>query len=121
MDKNKIDNRDVRELEEITFGIYSGDEIRKISVCKIDSSKITGNNDKNTGYGTVYDPRMGTIENNKLCETCGTNAWKCPGHFGHIELNEPIVHPLHYKRVIPFNTIMTNFKGNFYRCKKRFQ
>ena len=98
---SKTDSRDIREIDEITFGIYSSEEIRELSVCKVDSSKICST-DKNTGYSTVYDPRMGTIENGKLCETCGGTAWNCPGHFGHIDLNEPIVHPLHYKRVVDF-------------------
>jgi DNA-directed RNA polymerase beta' subunit len=29
-------------------------------------------------------------------------AWDCVGHFGYIDLNEPIIHPLHYKRVVDF-------------------
>lgn len=102
MEKNKNDSRDIREVDQIVFGIYSADEIRKLSVCKIDSSKI-GGLEKNL-YGTVYDPRMGTIENGKQCETCGegSSPWTCPGHFGHIELNECIVHPLYFKRVVDF-------------------
>lgn len=102
MNKTKQDSRDVREIEELLFGIYSAKEIQKLSVCKVDSSKI-GGIDKNL-YNTVYDPRMGTIENSVACETCGptSSPWTCPGHFGHIELSEPIVHPLHYKRVIDF-------------------
>jgi len=95
------DTREIREIDEIIFGIYSAEEIRRISVCKIDSSKLCST-DKNTGYGTVYDPRLGTIDNGVLCGTCTQNAWVCSGHFGHIELNEPIVHPLHYKRVVDF-------------------
>ena len=88
-------NNEIREISSIEFGLYSEAEILKISVCKID-------NPKKQGYGTVYDERMGTTDSSKICETCGQNAEKCPGHFGHIELNEPIIHPLFYKRVISF-------------------
>ncbi len=28
----------------------------------------------------------------KKCLTCGNTAARCPGHFGHIELAEPILH-----------------------------
>ena len=101
MERNKNDDRDIRELDEIMFGIYSAEEIKKLAVCKIDSSKLCSS-DKNTGYGTVYDPRMGTIENGVICETCLGTSWTCPGHFSYIELNESIVHPLHYKRVVDF-------------------
>ena len=91
--------QDVRELDEVIFGILSEKEIRDISVCQIDNPKLC---DKNGGYGTVYDPRMGPIENNKNCETCNMDIWKCSGHYGFIELNEYIIHPLFYKRVVDF-------------------
>jgi hypothetical protein len=91
--------KEVRDLDEIIFGILSETNIRDISVCQIDNPKLS---DKNGGYGTVYDPRMGPIENNKLCDTCNTGIWECPGHYGFIELNEPIIHPLFYKRVVDF-------------------
>jgi DNA-directed RNA polymerase beta' subunit len=84
-----------REIEYIEFGIYSPEEVEKMSVCKIVNAK-------KTGPGSVYDPRMGTTDSGYNCETCKQNAIKCPGHFGHIELNEPIVHPLYYKRVLAF-------------------
>lgn len=95
--------KDLGELEEITFGIYSAEEIKNISVAKITSSKLcSSSSDKNAGYGTVYDPRMGTIENGKNCESCNQDIWACVGHFGHIELHEPIIHPLFYKQVVSF-------------------
>ena len=93
--------KDLGELEEIRFGIYSAEEIRNISVCKVESSKLC-TTDKTSGYGTVYDPRMGTIENGVKCETCDLDVWGCPGHFGFIDLNESIIHPLFYKQVISF-------------------
>ncbi len=85
-----------REIECITFGIYSPEEVMKMSVCKVDSVK------KIVGTGTVYDPRMGTTDSSHRCETCKGDAKDCPGHFGRIELNEPVIHPLFYKRVGAF-------------------
>jgi DNA-directed RNA polymerase beta' subunit len=86
---------DTREISSISFGIYSTKEILDMSVCKIDNAK-------KSGYGSVYDERLGTTESSKQCETCGENAQNCNGHFGHIEFNEPIINPLHYRRVISF-------------------
>jgi hypothetical protein len=51
----------VKEINSITFGIYSPEEIIKQSVVRIDSNKLHGEN-------SVYDERMGILENNKLCE-----------------------------------------------------
>ena len=86
---------DTREIASITFGIYSTDEVLAMSVCKLDNAK-------KTGYGSVYDERMGTTDSAKQCETCGETAELCNGHFGHIEFNEPIIHPLFYRRVVSF-------------------
>ena len=88
-------DRDKREIKSIAFGIFSPEEILGMSVCKINIAK-------KSGYGTVYDERMGTTDSTKPCETCGQTAEFCPGHFGHIEFNEPIIHPLFYKRVVTF-------------------
>tara|TARA_Y100000389_G_scaffold202567_4_gene248242 strand:- start:105 stop:2855 length:2751 start_codon:yes stop_codon:yes gene_type:complete len=86
---------DTREISEISFGIYSAKEILGMAVCKVDNPKKSGPN-------TVYDDRMGTTDSTKKCETCGEDAHACQGHFGYIEMNEPIVHPLYYKRVVTF-------------------
>ena len=88
-------DHDTREIESITFGIYSPEEVLSMAVCKLD-------NVKKSGLGSIYDPRMGTTDSTQKCETCKENATECPGHFGYIQLNEPIVHPLFYKRVTAF-------------------
>jgi len=82
-----------KEIDSITFGIYSDDEIKNLSVCCV-------NNTKKTGLGSVYDPRMGPSLNNQLCQTCNNDAVKCPGHFGTIELYSKIIHPLYYRHVL---------------------
>ena len=87
--------RDTREIDEIVFGIYSAQEILDMAVCKIDNPKKSGPN-------TVYDDRMGTTDSTRTCETCNEGAHACQGHFGYIELNESIIHPLYYKRVVAF-------------------
>jgi DNA-directed RNA polymerase II subunit RPB1 len=43
--------------------------------------------------GGLMDPRMGTIDRNFKCQTCGESMSECPGHFGHIELARPVFHP----------------------------
>lgn len=81
------------EISSISFGVYSPKEITNMSVCSLDTVK-------KSGYGSVYDPRMGSIESSIQCETCKSNANKCHGHFGRIELCEPIIHPVYYRAVL---------------------
>jgi DNA-directed RNA polymerase beta' subunit len=82
----------VNEINTVRFGILSTEEILKLSVCEITSTKKTGS-------GSIYDRRMGAVDNS-LCETCGMDAMHCNGHFGHISLNCPIIHPLYVKSVM---------------------
>lgn len=73
------------------FGILSAEDIKKMAVCRIDNQKMQG-------PGSVYDPRMGCVESYQMCVTCGKKS-ECPGHYGYIELPEPILHPLLYKSI----------------------
>ena len=42
--------------------------------------------------GGLSDPRLGTIDRNFKCATCGEGMTECPGHFGHIELARAVYH-----------------------------
>lgn len=55
------------------------------------------------------DPRMGTIDRNFKCQTCGEGMSECPGHFGHIELARPAFHPgaYHTPALIPTVLILS--------------
>jgi DNA-directed RNA polymerase beta' subunit len=86
---------EIHDVKCIEFGIYSPEEIRAMAVCKVDSSKLTGS-------GSVYDDRMGyNAETNNNCITCGLKR-ECLGHFGYIDLAEPVLHPMFYKIISTF-------------------
>ena len=95
-----MSQKEVYDIDKIIFGVFSPDEIIKMSVCKIDNPKLC--NSGSNSIGTVYDSRLGTVDNSKLCGTCNLDIWNCAGHFGYIQLAEPVVHPLYYKQVISF-------------------
>ena len=79
------------EISYVQFGILSSEDIKKLSVCEITSTKLSGMN-------SVYDPRMGTLDETP-CATCNMNSKNCTGHFGHISLATRIMNPL-YNRLI---------------------
>lgn len=81
------------EIEHIQFGILSSDAILKMSVCELNSVKLIGPN-------SVYDSRMGVLELNEICPTCNENSKNCVGHFGHIHLNESVLHPLYHRLIL---------------------
>ena len=83
-------------IHRLSFGIWSPTETTERSVAEINSPKLTGDNME----GTVYDPRLGSMDPHHDCVTCGRSSKNCPGHFGHINLNHALVHPLHHKHVL---------------------
>jgi DNA-directed RNA polymerase beta' subunit len=85
----------VFNIDKIVFGTLSAQEILNMGVCEINSNKLNG-------LGSVYDERMGVIENGKICLKCEKDNKSCTGHFGYIELHQPIIHPLYYKTIILF-------------------
>ncbi len=80
----------VGEIEGIQFGIFSAEEIRNMAVCEITNKNLEGEE-------SVYDARLGTLHSKDVCVTCGMSSKLCPGHFGVINLNQPVFHPLYSK------------------------
>lgn len=87
-----VDN--IESITRIDFSIYSNHDIIKDSAISdpngINIAEIYSNGEP-TPYGVV-DTRLGVTENKVYCKTCGETALKCPGHFGHIKLAEPVFH-----------------------------
>ncbi len=81
----------VKAVSGIRFSVFSPSEIRKYSVTEI-SAPETYDEDGMPVTGGLMDNRLGTIEPGQKCATCGNTAARCPGHFGHIELAEPVLH-----------------------------
>jgi DNA-directed RNA polymerase subunit A' len=75
----------------IKFSVWSPTEVRKFSVAEITAPE-TYDEDGMPVQGGLMDNRLGTLEPGQKCATCGNTSAKCPGHFGHIELAEPVLH-----------------------------
>lgn len=82
----------LKNIAKIEFGVLSAERIKAMAACEITSNKLHG-------HGSVYDERMGVCgDNNEACVTCGMKK-SCPGHYGFIQLVEPVLHPLYYKEI----------------------
>jgi DNA-directed RNA polymerase subunit A' len=75
----------------IKFTVWSPVEVRKFSVAEVTAPE-TYDEDGMPVQGGLMDSRLGTLEPGQKCGTCGNTSAKCPGHFGHIELAEPVLH-----------------------------
>jgi len=82
----------------VKFGVLSPDLIRALSVTQIVIPE-TYDEEGMPIRGGPMDRRLGTVEPGVRCETCGNYVSLCPGHFGHVELARPVVHPLFAKHI----------------------
>ncbi|CDS13468.1 Putative DNA-directed RNA polymerase(Fragment) [Lichtheimia ramosa] len=63
-----------------------------MSVAKVEFPELYDEGTQKPRVGGLLDPRMGTIDRNYKCQTCGEGMAVCPGHFAHIELAKPVFH-----------------------------
>jgi DNA-directed RNA polymerase II subunit RPB1 len=94
----------------IQFSVMSAEEIKSRSVAEIVSTDTFAGNEP--VIGGLFDPRMGVVDHNKICQTCEQKNTFCPGHFGHIELAKP----LYYIQF--FDTIKKILKCVCFKCSK---
>ena len=85
----------IRPIDRIEFGVWGNDEIREVSALDkntvgIELPDLYDNMEPK--YGGLIDTRLGVSLLNINCATCGFDSLNCIGHFGHIELAEPVYH-----------------------------
>src|SRR3990170_8539518 len=78
-------------IQSIRFTLLSPTELRKLSAVEVQAAD-TYDEDGVPIVSGLMDGRLGTLEPRQKCKTCGNTASACPGHFGAIELAEPVVH-----------------------------
>jgi len=86
----RFSEMEVRKVKKVQFGILGPDEIKDMSVCAIESDRTFENGRQ--VMGGLMDGRLGAIDRELLCKTCGMDPEECPGHFGHLELTKPMYH-----------------------------
>ena len=87
-----------KKIGEISFSLYSPDQIKKISSAKIVTPELYDID----GYpvdGGLMDLRLGAIDPGVRCRTCGGRLKECLGHPGSIDLARPVIH-LKYVSII---------------------
>ncbi|XP_075565005.1 DNA-directed RNA polymerase I subunit RPA1 [Pelecanus crispus] len=87
-----------RRLVGVSFGMYTAEEIRKLSVKPITNPQYLDNMG-NPAVNGLYDLALGPPDSREVCATCMQNFSNCPGHFGHIELPLPVYNPLFFEKL----------------------
>ncbi|XP_030306303.1 DNA-directed RNA polymerase I subunit RPA1 isoform X2 [Calypte anna] len=87
-----------RRLVGVSFGMYTAEEIRKLSVKTITNPQYL-DNVGNPAVNGLYDLALGPPDSREVCATCTQNFRNCPGHFGHIELPLTVYNPLFFDKL----------------------
>ena len=80
-----------KKIKGIKFGLLSSKEIRKMSASRIITPDTYGEDGFPIERGLV-NQHIGVIDPGLRCKTCGGRMGECPGHFGHIDLEAPVIH-----------------------------
>ena len=86
-----------RLIKAIKFSISSDQDDLSHSVVEVLHGKMPRGEE--WLCNTLYDLRMGTIEEGVKCESCSMDYIKCKGHFGHLVLVVPVVNPVCFKQL----------------------
>ncbi|XP_062856932.1 DNA-directed RNA polymerase I subunit RPA1 [Trichomycterus rosablanca] len=87
-----------RRLEGMTFGMFSPEEIRKLSIKGI-TNPLLLDNVGNAAPNGLYDLSLGPADLKEICTTCMQDFNTCPGHFGHIDLHLPVYNPFLFDKL----------------------
>lgn len=94
----------IKKIKSIEFGILSPEVVRKMSSVEISRSDTYDKDGYPIERG-VMDLHLGVISPGLRCKTCGHTMKDCPGHFGHIELVRPVMHPKFSDKI---NSLLVN-------------
>lgn len=81
----------IKQISQINFGLMSPEDIRKMSVTKIETPD-TYDEDGYPIENGLMDPHLGVIDPSLRCRACGSKGGDCQGHFGSINLARPVIH-----------------------------
>ena len=101
-------------IENLTFNLFDYDELKSMAVVNVSNTESEGRN-------SVNDTRMGVVDSTRACSTCRQDNITCPGHYGMIQLAEPIVHPLYLREVMDILTCVCNSCGELLLTEKEIQ
>ncbi|KAM9585003.1 DNA-directed RNA polymerase I subunit RPA1 [Trichechus inunguis] len=87
-----------RRLQGISFGMYSAEELKKLSVKSITNARYLDSLG-NPSVNGLYDLALGPADSKEVCSTCVQDFNNCSGHLGHIELPLTVYNPLLFDKL----------------------
>jgi len=92
--QNLVNELEEYHIQSLNFGILDDATIERMSVTRINIA------DKTKEANHVNSIDMGSTKIGEICTKCKLQFPSCGGHYGHIELPTPIIHPLLKKELV---------------------
>lgn len=88
------------EVDAVHFTIMSSEEITKYSSVKVCNKELYfPMTNQPMPYG-VLDSHLGANKATGQCLTCGNAFQECTGHWGHVDLHQPVFHVGYFKHLV---------------------
>jgi DNA-directed RNA polymerase beta' subunit len=100
-----VDELEEYQIDSIGFSLLSDEDINKLSTVRISMDA------KTNGPNSINSKEMGSTKREEICTKCKLRFPQCNGHYGHIELPEPIIHPLLKKDLIKVMSVVCHHCG----------
>ncbi|KAL0620200.1 DNA-directed RNA polymerase I subunit RPA1 [Plecturocebus cupreus] len=100
-----------RRLQGISFGMYSAEELKKLSVKSITNPRFLDSLGNPSANG-LYDLALGPVDSKEVCSTCVQDFNNCSGHLGHIELPLMVYNPLLFDGLCALQKYHWHLPGN---------
>lgn len=75
-------------MQYVQFCSLTPEQWKKLAVCEVCVPLSSGGDLSHRN--TLFDKRMGVLNEGEVCETCNNDSINCPGHFGYISLDVPV-------------------------------
>ncbi|CAE6465940.1 unnamed protein product [Rhizoctonia solani] len=89
-----------KKIKHIQFGLLSAQDVVKISEFEVTHRDLYTAEDRLPVKNGPLDRRLGTVDKQASCETCGHQTALCVGHYAYIKLVLPVFHIGYFKHTI---------------------
>ncbi|CAE7102077.1 unnamed protein product, partial [Rhizoctonia solani] len=89
-----------KKIKHIQFGLLSAQDVVKISEFEVTHRDLYTAGDRLPVRNGPLDRRLGTVDKQASCETCGHQTALCVGHYAYIKLVLPVFHIGYFKHII---------------------
>ena len=89
-----------RRISHVQFGMFGNEEVERLAEFEVTSDRGYEQPGRTPVSNGVLDRRLGISDKHNSCETCGMRMQDCPGHFGYIRLELPVLHIGYLKQTV---------------------